>query len=186
MHQEQPCWHTIRGNKGKQDLLPKEKMMKHLLLCATDFTERASVLSLVGEQTEGWTGEFHAVRHGQRSPGRRQKLQEVISKAGGSTLTSQQGTERHQRAGDRQTQHQLLLRKEHPPLVWGQSITQPNATARTAVALSKPETLGTGCLMWSKGSGFHWQTNLWSVREAPHLDKNRLTHLAGSNPWKAG
>jgi len=86
----------------------------------------------------------------------------------------QRGTERHQRAGDRQTQHQLVLRKNHPPLLWGQSIAQPNATARAALALSKPGTLSTTRLTGQNGTGFHRQTTLWSVREACHLDKNTI------------
>lgn len=149
MHQEQLHWHTIRGNKGKQDLPPKERVMKHLLPCATDLQKgkRPQPHGVTnGRADRGLDRRVSRKlsRHGQHSPRRRQKLQEAISKAGGSTLTSQRGTERDQRAGERQTQHQLVLRKEHPPLVWGQSITQPNATART---LSKSGTLGTWRLM---------------------------------------
>lgn len=41
MHQEQIGSHITRGNKGKQDFVPKEKMM-HVLLCAKEFTKRGS------------------------------------------------------------------------------------------------------------------------------------------------
>lgn len=47
MHQKQIGSHIKRGNKGKQDFVPKEKMM-HSIPCAKEFTKRESVPVLLG------------------------------------------------------------------------------------------------------------------------------------------
>lgn len=154
MHQEQLCWHTIRGNKGKQNILPKEMMMKHLL-------PRDTRLHQKGKRPQP-----HGVTNGRGDRGLDRRVSRKLSdmdnipledvrscrkrspkRAGSCTLTSQWGTERDQRAADRQTLHQFVLRKEHPPLARGQSIAQPDATVRTNLALSKPGTPSTWYLM---------------------------------------
>lgn len=80
-----------------------------------------------------------AVRHGEHSLGRCQKLQETISKAGTPTAL------KRKTKGWRQANTAPACVEERAPTACTGAIAQPTATARTTLALSKFKILGTWC-----------------------------------------